>query len=247
MSWSVRWIFLSCLVWGCAEGVERPRVPGPGSDFGVPPATPDASRPALDAGGPSAPDLGNATMDLGGVDAGPIDAGRPDAGRPDGGPPDAGPRDAGPPDGGPLCPAPTDCVGARSVGALAGDDEAPMLEAMGAGPEWLTVTVRDTGSTFNGDSTIRARLELESLDGSDYDLVVYRASASMTPMARECVANEMASARPIGEMDDVSLQWPDVTNGLFANDGDGRILSVHVRHADGPCDGGWRLVVHGNQ
>ena len=246
MPWTVRWIGLSVLVLGCARGVEQPRVSGTGTDLGVQLPAPDAARPMLDAGEPvdAVTDLGSMSVDLGSVpspdlghDGGPVDLG----------PPDGGPTDAGPPDGGPLCPSPTDCSGARSVGALAGDDEAPMLEAMGSGSEWLTVTVRDTGSTFNGDSTVRARLELESLDGSDYDLVVYRASASMTPMARECRANEAASMRPVGEMDDVALQWPDVTNGLFASDGDGRILSVHVRHADGPCDGAWRLVVHGNQ
>lgn len=246
MPWSVRLCCVSLVALGCAEGAERPRVPGTASDFGVRPAV-DAGTPTLDAAPPTAVDLGSADLGSPSADLGPSDAGPSDLGPPDGGPIDGGPTDAGPPDGGPLCPAPTDCLAARDAGALAGDDEAPMLEVMGSGSEWLTVTVRDTGSTFNDDSTVRARLELEALDGSDYDLVVYRASASMTPMARECRANEASSARPIGEMDDLSLQWPDVTNGLFATDGDGRILSVHVRHADGPCDGAWRLVVHGNQ
>jgi len=246
MPWSVRLCFVSLVALGCAEGVERPRGPRIASDFGVRPAV-DAGGPALDTGPAPTADLGGTDLGSAIPDLGSTDAGRPDLGPPDGGPIDGGPTDAGPPDGGPLCPAPTDCLAGRNVGALAGDDEAPTLELMGSGSEWLTVTVRDTGSTFNDDSTVRARLVLEALDGSDYDLVVYRASASMTPMARECRANEASSARPVGEMDDVSLQWPDVTNGLFATDGDGRILSVHVRHADGPCDGAWRLVVHGNQ
>ncbi|HJL06416.1 MAG TPA: hypothetical protein RMH85_22915 [Polyangiaceae bacterium LLY-WYZ-15_(1-7)] len=252
-----------CALGGCAEGASRPTLVDAGG------AGRDASPvgPAVDGGVGARPDAGPTGLDgsLGSPDAAILDAaipdasGAPDAGAPSedaGATPDAGASpdaggamDAGAPsvDAGPGCTSATTCAGARDVGAVTGDEGATALEASGSGAEWLAVTVRDTGSTWNADSTIRATLTLHSLGETDYDLVVFRAAASMTPMVRECVANETSSARPVGEVDRIELSWPDVTNGLFASDGDGRILSVLVRHAAGPCDGPWRLEVSGNR
>ncbi|MCB9613049.1 MAG: hypothetical protein H6722_11400 [Sandaracinus sp.] len=190
--------------------------------------------PADDAG--TAPDGGMDPLDAGSSDAG-LDAGI-DAGT------DAG-TDAGF-DAGPLCPISGTCTTPRPLGSMDGDQGTASLETTGLTDEWLSVTVVDNGSVWNGDRTVRVSFELESTGDARYELVTYRAATSATPMVRECAANESVGSERDG-LQTLALSWPDVTNGIFASDGDGRIVSVRVRHVSGPCEGGWRLVAYGNR
>jgi hypothetical protein len=134
----------------------------------------------------------------------------------------------------------------RVLGSIDGDQGTSSVETTGVGDEWLSLSVIDNGGVWNADRTVRVLFELEATGDARYELVTYRATTSATPMVRECSANESVASERDG-VHGLALSWSDVTNGIFASDGDGRMVSIRVRHVSGPCDGGWRLVAHGNR
>ncbi|MCB9602778.1 MAG: hypothetical protein H6721_11830 [Sandaracinus sp.] len=243
-------VALSCVL-ACAQGTDPRTVVRDagvrGVDGGLDAGTREDAGTLVDAGfgldagaddAGMAPDGGADVLDGGasGADAG-VDSGT-DAGV------DAG-TDAGV-DAGPLCPVSGTCATPRPLGSMDGDQGTASLETTGLTDEWLSVTVVDNGSVWNGDRTVRVSFELESTGDARYELVTYRAATSATPLVRECTANESVGSERDG-MQTLALSWSDVTNGIFASDGDGRIVSVRVRHVSGPCEGGWRLVAYGNR
>jgi len=159
------------------------------------------------------------------------------------GDPDGGTRDAAV-DGAPpvvVCTSPNACLTASDLLSVSGDRNADVKTAQGAGSQWLKVRVTEDDNSVIG-AALRAKIELQSPAGTNYDLYVYRASGES---GQEC-SMVAGSSTSTGGSDSVSQSWGE---GLIPNGSDdSRNLSVEVRWVSGSCAPGskWTVTVRGN-
>lgn len=143
----------------------------------------------------------------------------------------------GPP---PSCKPTNTCLAATSLAAASGDTGSVVRNATGERSEWLMIRITEDDNSVIG-TKLKAKVDLTSAAGSNYDLYVYLPGSDV----RECAAYTKQSAST-GATDSVSVDWGE---GTVANgDDDGRTLSIEVRHASGACDAShkWTLKVSGN-
>lgn len=162
----------------------------------------------------------------------------PDAGS-DGGKTDAG-VDAGPDGGGSTsCASPNACAAATDLGSVSGDKNADVKTAQGSGSQWFKVKVTEDDSSVIGTS-LRARAELVSPAGTNFDLYTYLGSSG----SHECSAVSKASTST--GADSTTDEWGEGT--ISNGSSDDRWVTVEVRWVSGTCSPSakWSLTVRGN-
>lgn len=208
------------------------------------------------AGCASTEDLGlfeEGEDDEAGTDAAPkVDSGRltgggdsgtstPDSGRPT----DAGPSDGAAGDGGPggdagpgACASPNRCQTAEELDEMSGDTGGGQVTLAGTTSKWFKIPITDEVDAPGGD--IKARFELQSPAGTNFDLFVYVADDASN---QNCSAPTTKSEKPAGQLDTASVKWGDTP--IVNND---RLVTVEVRHVSGACAQGtrWQLQILGN-
>ncbi len=170
-----------------------------------------------------------------GADAGAEDTGTGDL--------DGSTKDAAP-DAAPLvasCTSPNACLTATDLLSVSGDQNADTKTLQGAGSQWLKVRVTEDDNSVFG-TELRAKFELQSPAGTNYDLYVYRAGGGS---GQECSA-VTTSSTSTGGFDTASMSWGEgsISNGSA----DDRNVSIEVRWVSGSCAPAskWTLTVRGN-
>ena len=156
---------------------------------------------------------------------------------------DGSTKDAAP-DAAPLaasCTSPNACLTATDLLSVSGDQNADTKTLQGAGSQWLKVRVTEDDNSVFG-TELRAKFELQSPAGTNYDLYVYRAGGGS---GQECSA-VTTSSTSTGGFDTASMSWGEgsISNGSA----DDRNVSIEVRWVSGSCAPAskWTLTVRGN-
>jgi len=229
---SLRWGLLACIglaaLIGCAVGTDPSGTLGEidlasvqveaGDENSI--VLPPPSQPSDDAA--TDEDTGTGDLDGGTKDAA-IDA------APDGAPPLA------------SCTSPNACLTATDLLSVSGDKNADVKVLQGAGSQWIKVRVTEDDNSVFG-TELRAKFELQSPTGTNYDLFVYRAGGSS---GQECSA-VTTSSTSTGGFDTASMSWGEGTISNGSNDD--RDVSIEVRWVSGSCAPAskWTLTVRGN-
>ena len=162
-----------------------------------------------------------------GADAGSADAGKTDAGVDGGG------------GGGTSCASPNACAAATDLGSVSGDQGAGVKTAEGSGSQWFKIKLTEDDSSVIGRS-MRARAELVSPAGTNFDLYTYLGSSG----SHECSAVSKASTST--GADSTTDEWGEGT--ISNGSSDDRWVTVEVRWVSGTCSPSakWTLTVRGN-
>lgn len=236
---AIGWVLLSSLgvaaLVGCAVGTdpdvgvsELQALPiEAGNDDETSVKLPPSSKPGDEE------DAGTEDETDGGADAG---GGSADAGKDSGA--DAG-ADAGGGGGGTACASPNTCGGATDLGSISGDTGAGVKTAQGSGSQWFKIKVTEDDSSVFGTS-LRARAELVSPAGTNFDLFTYLGSSSVN----ECSAVSKSSTT--AGTDATTDEWGEGT--ISNGSSDDRYVTVEVRWVSGTCSPSakWTLTVRGN-
>ncbi len=159
-----------------------------------------------------------------------------DAGRPG---TDASTTDAG----NIACTSPNVCRKATNLGQLSGDTGKVVITSEGVGSQWLRFRLTED-TDFDDGPPVRAKIELVSPPGTDFNLFVYVGpkdpSNDGTAPPLECSALTSSSTTTGADVVDVDVQH---TNGY-----DHRTVAVEVRWVSGPCNPAakWNLKVSGH-
>jgi hypothetical protein len=142
-----------------------------------------------------------------------------------------------------TCVAPTQCIGAVSVGNLSGDTGGGTTTHSGDTSEWVKVRVtEDDNSPIGSKLKISGTRDVDS--GTDYDLYAYLVESSdVLPCGTS--PKKKSDTGGIGANEQVSFDWGE---GFVANGGDdGRWVVFEVRHKGGICaNAPWVLTLKGN-
>lgn len=139
-----------------------------------------------------------------------------------------------------ACDAPSDCMGARDLGSLDGDDGNGVVSTAGTSSEWIKVRLAEKkrGPLYVLDRTpVKFKATLTSTGNTNYDLFVYYDKAADNV---ECVTETMSSETT--GVEEVADNWGDSSGD------DSRTVNIEVRRKSGNCgsSGGWTLDVAAN-
>jgi hypothetical protein len=141
---------------------------------------------------------------------------------------------------------PVDCLGTSTCmapngdGAVSGDQVGAAYTVQDSVGRFLKVVVRETKmGTFDAlAAPMKARFQLESPQGSNFDLFIYQACGAAEKSSEDVGGVDSIAAEPWGE------------TGTFGNNmDDTRTYIVEVRNVSGNCKGTdlWKLTVEGNK
>lgn len=155
---------------------------------------------------------------------------------------DAGTTDAGSDGGtgGTTCATTNTCAGSTNLGSVSGDTGAGVKTAQGSGSQWFQIRVTEDDSDVFG-TKLRARAELASPAGTNFDLYMYLAGGGS---GLEC--SSVAKSSTSSGADSTSVEWGEGT--ISNGSSDDRTVTVEVRWKSGTCSPSakWTLTVRGN-
>lgn len=140
-----------------------------------------------------------------------------------------------------LCPGPSMCPTAMTLGAVSGDTGSDMLMTSGYQSTWIRVRVTEDSSGVGGIK-MSLTATLTSPPGLDFDIFMYVNEGSDVV---EC-ATRVGNTTTTGNDNAVRGLWGEgsVSNGSD----DGRVVSLEIRPVSGVCapDKMWQLKIVGN-